>query len=228
VLPRCKEDTYDAPDNALVRSSEITGYNLNIELEGYGGCGQTDFVLCYIPPESSTAGSQEGYPKSATIKLENPTTPAECDSITFQTLDIDLRTLGEFKGEAGNLVSTHFGLVGLGAPNCADQTQLAVDHFESLYRFDFEWDRSCTTDADCEAAFVEPSCAGPRCTLKVGSHAGIATWRARAAEVDAEVCPGFADKCPDPANQPASSPPLFEVPGCGELPVPRCERGQCH
>jgi hypothetical protein len=228
VLPRCKENTYDQPDNALVRGFEITGYNLNLELEGYGGCGQTDFVLCYIPPDASTAASQAGYPKTATIKLENPTSPAECGSITFQNFDIDLRTLGEFKAAEGNLVNTRFGTVGLGEQNCQDQATLAASHYDSLYQASYQWDRSCETDADCEVVFIEPSCAGPRCSPEVSSHAGIAALRARAAAVDADVCGGFADKCAGLFDQPGSTPPLFDVPGCEEPTSPaRCYKGQC-
>jgi hypothetical protein len=222
TLPRCEEEAYDQESNAAVRDYQIAGYTLYIELEGYGGCGQDDFHLCYIPPYASTAGSQQGYPKTATIKYFNTTPPEKCDRIAFQHLEYDLRTLGEFKSDEGNLVNSTFGQLGLAPLSCPDRVFLASGQFQYFQK----WDRQCTTDADCEAVFVGPDCSNT-CSSSVGSQAGIAQLRTAAANINANVCAGFSAQCAMSADAGIDVSSLFPAACPAELPVPECKHGKC-
>lgn len=219
-IPACEELT---ARDAVVLGSRIEGERLFLSLQGWGGCDarEQSFHVCYVPPYASRHDTQATYPKTATLLVQNPASPSSCDRVAFEELELDLRTLAVFASDAGGLVDTRFGLVQVGELTCFDRGRIASSRFDYLINEAGLWDGgidiSCTTDADCEASLVGPSCASS-CGNAAASHAGFAELRARVAAIESEFC---LDTVACPEQLP------FSPEGCSEQWTARCVSGEC-
>jgi len=207
TMGRCPENSDSVPE-ALAARAAIVGSTLFLDVKGYGGCGRTDFRPCYVQPEQSTVASQSLYPRRATIRVLNPTLPSDCDKVAFQSLQIGLRTLLEFKSEEGNLVDSNFGMAAVGELNCQDMWLLASNQlYYQLEKLGPGSDSyaACDTDADCFTGDYLPSCASG-CFAGGMNQATFAALKPEIERIDTEICAPLAEQCqPEPGGCSPSS-----------------------
>jgi hypothetical protein len=227
TLGRCPNDLEMVP-NAVITEAMIRGQTLSINVRGHGGCGDVDLQPCYVAPAFSSVASQSVYPKIATIRVLNPTTPSDCNEVVFQHLELGLSTLREFRTDRGNLVDSNLGMVALGELSCEDVGVFAGDQSRrDLARMnDAHPDlQACDTDADCAQVEFAFSCSQLCAGSVVINQAYASELRAGNQRIEDEICAPLAQAC---GGHPPPTPPcLFQEEhpfcdplrhSCGQLP----------
>ncbi|MEY2936706.1 MAG: hypothetical protein RL033_7455 [Pseudomonadota bacterium] len=219
TLGRCPEHFETIPDAHTTRA-HIVGDTLYVDAKGHGGCGDVDLLPCFVPPEQSSVASQSDYPRLATIRVLNPTSPADCPKVVFQHFELELRALAVagFRSEEGGLVNTSLGLLQVGELSCLDTYQLASNQVhQELLRLDAPSDSFvvCESDADCVPGFAV-SCSD--CVNLPGNLAAQAALVPELERIESSTCTQLAATCRDLPY------PSFQ--GCDGLAA-RCRNGRC-
>jgi hypothetical protein len=226
TLSRCPDGSESAP-LAPTWDARIQGDTLLLKAQGIGGCNDVALLPCYVPAAFSTVASQSVYPRQATIRVLNPVPSSACDKVVFQSLQLGLQPLEEFRAPEGNLVKTTYGMAQIGELSCAEAGMLALDQFQrELGRMYAERSTriNCDSAADCVWTGRSSSCGG--CLGGVSNETSAAQLSTELTRIENEICTPVAASCSalQQTNEGALNPNQDQ--GCAPAPI-ACRSHEC-
>jgi hypothetical protein len=225
TLPRCPDGSESIP-LAPTWDAKIQGDTLSLKAQGIGGCNDVALIPCYVPAAFSTVASQSVYPREATIRVLNPPPSSTCDKVVFQSLQLGLQPLDEFRAPDGNLVKTTYGLARIGDLSCTEAGMLAFDQFQlELGRMYAERSTriNCDSDADCVWTGSRSSCGG--CLSGVSNRSSAAQLSSELTRIENEICAPVAESCSALQQANEAMYPLQDQ-GCAPKPI-ACKTHEC-
>lgn len=187
----------------MTLESGVVGDKYHAQVLGKGGCGDDDYVFCYtnLADTPGFEGTTEPYFISGMMTHS----AEDCDTVAFQTFDVDLTPFADKLLPGTGLVQIGGDLVQLGELSCDDRSLLATREIDQGPSKSYEpLDNACQSDGDCIGMWTNPSCSGwliPRgpnrntdsCGRTVVNQQGALELEQRIQSVDATTCQAFFD-----------------------------------
>lgn len=212
----CPVDPYFF-ETTIARGSDVVGQKYHLEVMGPGGCGEEDYLVCYVPPNRAD-NPLGGF---ALRVLTSPEAGA-CDTVKFQSFEVDLTPLESFLDPGSGLISIGApgsGYAIFGELSCDDYLELARRDVSNIQYYLDRQARECQVDSDCVGLWGYTSCTYNGCLLMATNVEDSIGLRDELASIDAARCqPYFEAGCAPPPE-----------PACDDAAPPsaRCDAGRC-
>jgi hypothetical protein len=208
-IVECPTDPYSF-DTTRAVGSGVEGYKYHAEVMGPGGCTNDDYVVCYVP-----LNLVDNPLDSYSVRIRTPPAAAACDSVAFQTFDVDLTPLASLLEPDSGLIDVEGEYLILGDLSCSDHQDLA---WRDIGRIDVQ-PAECQVDSDCVGVYGYTSCTSNGCRVMATDAEGAAAIQPLLQSVDEMRCgPFFAAGC---------EPPTMGSCDGSNVPLVQCRNGWC-
>jgi hypothetical protein len=203
-------------ETTLAKGSDVLGDKYHVEVMGPGGCASEDYVVCY---------SQLDDFGEIFMNVLTPPDAAACDSVAFQTFDVDLTPLASLLEPGSGLIELSApgkGYVTFGELSCADHQALASLDITAIdyYHWIDGDEATCETHSDCVGVWGSTSCTSNGCVAMATNVQDSIGLRAELASIDQARCGPFFDAGCTP-------PPLHSECEASNPPAASCLDGRC-